>query len=663
MHSLFLGHEGSIFGVRISHELPPEYCQGLKRVIASCSDDRTIRIWDVSDASIEEVSSQDRDHGLDSLRTSHTGFNNEAFDSHSSAISDCLAVGWGHSSRVWAVRFLNSLSSNGSLFLLSMGEDATARTWKLSSDGKDKATCSFQLLPLECAANHNGKNIWSCAVRNTSSNLYEVVCGGADSKITTHALVFTKSWNANIRPYRNVTRYTMQDILSLAQPTSEIDAVEAKTRFQGKADFFRSYCFINSTTFLMITNSGKILGGLLQPDSAIENANSLGNLSLITQSEDLSGYSLSTGSPIHGVAFLASARGVIYTYSNNTRTLKKIHSVSGKVGELLAKKNSASPGQEVVTLLITVVGSKEARLLHISIEPEPAISHIQTIPISNWMTGSVITSMAYVRTSSSAYLILGFRRGLIAVYGIRKDDLGVEKSSITRIIENAHGAETITSLDWYTTSPDSSSGYLVSVGRDGKLTVHFVDLAKNSVQLFHQLSLPFGPNIEGLYFREQRLLVHGFSSKKWILYDITSEEEVMNVETGGAHRSWVFQPHSKSLGGTLVWTRAAELHICTQTVPSHAVFRSGGHGREIKAVAISPAASTSTFGCCIATGAEDTDIKIFQYLNEDLKCRTTIRKHTTGIQHLQWSTDGQYLFSSGGCEECTYYLLITLLTF
>ena len=48
IHQVFLGHEGSIFDVRISKELQRGCCGNLKRVIASCSDDRTIRLWDVS---------------------------------------------------------------------------------------------------------------------------------------------------------------------------------------------------------------------------------------------------------------------------------------------------------------------------------------------------------------------------------------------------------------------------------------------------------------------------------------------------------------------------------------------------------------------------------------------------------------------------------------
>ncbi len=657
MHSIFLGHEGSIFGVQISQEFRPEHCHGLRRVIASCSDDRTIRIWDVSDANVQDTIIENQDHELGSSRTSHTGFSNEVFDPHSSATSQCLAIGWGHLSRVWTIQFLNSPSYSESLSLLSTGEDAIARTWKLISNDKDMTAYPYQLSPLEFAGNHNGKNIWSCAIRTHVSGSYEVFCGGADSKITAHSFVLA-SRNASMKTCNDFSQYTMQDIQLLTQLFPGNDTEVSNNR-KSKADFFRSYCFVDSTTFLIAANSGKVLVGSLQ--STVEN--SLSNMSLIAQLEDLHGYSMCTSSPIPGVAFLASGKGTIYVYQEHTKTLKEIHSLNGKVGEMLATKSSTLSGQYMVSLLINVVGLKGARLIHVDVEAEPEVSFVQTIPISDWVTGSIISSMAYAKTSTRSYIILGFRRGSIALYSSRKDNQGDEKAAMFRIIENAHGDETVTCLEWYPSSPDSSDGHLLSVGRDGKLVIHFVNLAKNNVQLFHQLPLPLGPNIEGLYFHEQRLLVHGFSSKKWVLYDVTLEEEVMNVETGGAHRSWVFQPHSTSEGGTLVWTRAADLHICNQAKSSHVVLRSGGHGREIKAVAVSPSASNNSSGCYIATGAEDTDIKIFQYYREDLVCRTTIRKHTTGIQHLQWSVDGQYLFSSGGCEECKCILFVDILIF
>jgi WD40 repeat protein len=141
--------------------------------------------------------------------------------------------------------------------------------------------------------------------------------------------------------------------------------------------------------------------------------------------------------------------------------------------------------------------------------------------------------------------------------------------------------------------------------------------------------------------------VYGFSGKKWVLYDTTIDEEVMSIDTGGAHRSWAFQPQPKlEGGGTLIWTRATSMHMCSQRGMNHSIIQSGGHGREIKDVAVSQGPHHLT-----ATGAEDTDIKLFEYSEGELLCRTTLRRHTTGIQHLQWSENGEYLFSSGGCEE------------
>jgi WD40 repeat protein len=258
--------------------------------------------------------------------------------------------------------------------------------------------------------------------------------------------------------------------------------------------------------------------------------------------------------------------------------------------------------------------------------------------------------MTHARVPGRDFVIVGFRRGSIALYDVHKDEEGADAATLLRIIEKAHGGEAVTSLIWRPSSGGFIHGHLFSAGRDGRLIVHQLDSSAHIVELVHDLALPFGPNIEGLYFQDDHLFIHGFSSKKWYLYDVTNEEEVMSIDTGGAHRSWAFRPHS-SVGGTLVWTRASSMHICSQNRSNHTVIRRGGHGREIKAVAITSDIDSRPRQL-IATGAEDTDIKIFHYVEEELTCRRTIRKHTTGIQHLQWSQEGDYLFSSGGCEEC-----------
>ncbi|KAJ4325986.1 WD repeat-containing protein 6 [Neodidymelliopsis sp. IMI 364377] len=420
-----------------------------------------------------------------------------------------------------------------------------------------------------------------------------------------------------------------------------------------KAESIRSYCFLDEKSFLLVTNSGKLLVESFVSEKKHSLQSSLVRSTVIDQIEELAGYSTCTSVPAHGVAFVAGNKGNMYMYSKDGSTLRSIHRVTGKVGSLFVSVVGTVEGRTHFALLATLVGKKQAHLLRIDPASSSSPESIQPIivPVSETLTGSIVTSMERVAIGpNKSVLILGFRRGAIALYSVLEDTANL-KASLFRIVEKAHGDETVTAMKWLSSADNTSEGHLYSVGRDGCLAVHSINLTNNIVQLVHNLSLPIGPNIENIYLHENRLMANGFSSKKWVLYDVESEEEIMGIETGGAHRSWAFQPRLDAQGGgTLVWTRTSSLHICSQEGSNHGVLRSGGHGREIKAVAVSPRLGASG-DCLVATGAEDTDIKIFQYTDGEPVCKRTLRRHTTGIQHLQWSDDGKYLFSSAGSEE------------
>lgn len=657
IHQVFLGHEGSIFDVRISKELQRGSCGSLKRVIASCSDDRTIRLWDVSNTDVNITEGDAVGQSAEAQRTRHTGFSVAATDTQADS-SNCLAIGWGHTSRVWKVGFVELSPCDGLLTLLSAGEDATSRTWNLVDSTSKADTLPYTLQQIDCTAYHNGKNMWSMTTYHLSAGSARVACGAADSKLTTHPLLGV---NQPAQGQGNMlTEYSMQDLLHMAQPSVPVNETHQSKRVSRKADSIRSYCFILSRTFLLVTNSGKILLKSFGSDTGSSLESILTTSTLVDQLEDLSGYSTCTSMPSYGIAFLAGTKGSIYMCSARDSTLHNIHTVTGKVGSLFATDTFSTEGRKQIVLLITLVGQKQAQLLFIDNTRGLSLMSLKivSIPLSTFLTGLTVTSMSVVRTiSEDETLLLGFRHGSVGLYTTSQDVTSTEYS-LFRVIEKVHGDETVTAIKFQALSESAAVGHLYSVGRDGRLAVHLVDLVKNTVKLVHNLALPIGPNIEGLYLQEGRLLVHGFSSKNWVLYDIASEEEIMSIETGGAHRSWAFQPSSNPYspqGGTLIWTRTSSLHICSQEGPNHNVLRSGGHGREIKAVAVSPPKERPQY-CeryrgLIATGAEDTDIKIFQYTKGELVCRRTLRKHTTGIQHLQWSDDGDYLFSSAGSEE------------
>ena len=600
------------------------------------------------------TTSEAHSNDLEILRTRHTGFTNEAFDSNEFNSSSCLAIGWGHLSRVWTVRFLEASPCNGSLLLQSAGEDATARTWELTPNSGSSTSFPYRLLELDCTAHHSGKNLWSSVVFNDSTGIQQVIAGGADSKVTASPLLRILQAEKNLRGA--IAEYTVHDILSWAQvaePDPNRPEFVDGPKSPRKAEFFRSYCFVDETSFLLTTNSGNVLIGAISSRTAPCQSSLLSDSKLLDELKDLSGYSVCTSGCRPGFAYIAGSSGNIYVYSKESNTLANLHAIGSKVGDIFSVEVSDTDGPNTAALLVTLVGQGEAQLLYVDPDSNTNVLRVVQIPIAESSTGSVITSMTYARIPGRDILIIGFRRGSIALYEIRKGEGGTDVAILLRIIEKAHGAEAVTSLTWCPSSGGSVGsvhGHLFSVGRDGRLSVHQFDASANVVELVHDLAVPFGPNIEGLYFQDDHLLIHGFSSKKWYLYDVTSEEQVMSIETGGAHRSWAFRSHS-SLGGILVWTRASSMHICSQNRPNHTVVRRGGHGREIKAVAVASEMNGRPHAL-IATGAEDTDIKIFRHVDDDLICQRTIRKHTTGIQHLQWSQDGDYLFSSGGCEEC-----------
>ena len=108
LHYVLRGHEGSVFGVQISHLL--DFGTGPIRLLCSCSDDRTICVWDITSADAS-IPSNDSD-------------------------PNCVAKAMGHGSRIWSVQFVDKIGETPDL--LSFGEDGTAQIWQLIPDGLRK---------------------------------------------------------------------------------------------------------------------------------------------------------------------------------------------------------------------------------------------------------------------------------------------------------------------------------------------------------------------------------------------------------------------------------------------------------------------------------------------------------------------------------------------
>ncbi|EMC94507.1 hypothetical protein BAUCODRAFT_149649 [Baudoinia panamericana UAMH 10762] len=598
-HYTFSAHDGSVFGVRTS---PPLSSSGdRKSLLATCSDDRSVRIWDISDLSAESPS-------MEQLQQ-ETGFGaKQTVRQHS---PNRVASAMGHTSRIWQVRFLPpNVSTQNVLQIMSFGEDASNIKWSLLSPTAASTVSTLRQDGVETA--HQGKHIWSAAVSVDNS----IATGGADGAVA-------------LRPI-----HRRQAI------TRKVD----DTLFSGPSgtDNVKSYCFVDSKTLFATTAEGMMITLRIEDD----------DLPRVTEvSPPLTGlqkYSVSIS--VSGIAFAAGTEGVVYMYTHEHRRVFEIVKLGRKAAGLFADTAKRPNDQDEVCLLITSVGCTAATLLFLAPYLGPNIDLVPVLQ-QKWQFALpqtfVVTSFTQFAVEGCRSVALGARNGAICIFDIPSAHTSeAVEPSVT--LPHLCAAEAVTSLHWMLDEWASSEGYLHCTKRD---STHAVYSLRNTelgwvAQLVHQLTLPFGPNIEGLSFRQkQRVCIWGFRSKHFIVYDVTAQREIMTVECGGAHRFWAFAPADE--GGTLVWTKASQLFQQSQTKLAYNLISSGGHGREIKAAAVS-----STTPQLIATGAEDTNIKLWSTSGEaSLLCLQTLRKHNTGIQHLQWSNDGRYLFSSGGFEE------------
>ncbi|KAK4054285.1 WD repeat-containing protein 6 [Microbotryomycetes sp. JL221] len=172
------GHQGSIYSVVYS----PNCLHA-----ASVSDDRTVRIWDARDKTLETDALAPQDNVKE--RT------------------DLIQM-WGHDGRVWRVEWIDDRT------LVSAAEDGSCIVWSIDV----QLNTSQQLHRF--SGGHDGRSIWSLA---TSSHL--VVTGGADGAV--------RSWNVQ---HGSDEQHTLSEgFVKLALPDkTRLKALTVRARSSGE---------------------------------------------------------------------------------------------------------------------------------------------------------------------------------------------------------------------------------------------------------------------------------------------------------------------------------------------------------------------------------------------------------------------------------------------
>ncbi|TLS23862.1 hypothetical protein PpBr36_08996 [Pyricularia pennisetigena] len=707
------GHEGSIFGVHVSDELITPSGDSL-RLLASCSDDRTVRIWDITVRSLDPsslgVKSQNgklveegRETGFGGKKNVDDETQAGSMENLASAPTACsrraLAVAMGHMSRIWHVKFstqglLPPLGQDAAprMTVYSFGEDATMQEWLLDLPGESSGTLSH----VKTTPCHSGKHIWSTALLASTKPRGRplIATGGSDGKIsligdfgsrkliTDDDISRCPDIDADTGLDHTAVSYLFADFGLPADAVVPAQVAANGGKGGRGAETFKTFAFASQDELLVTSTLGNLfLGKVL----------AAGDVSwskvTITDAErsDLKNYNIvrGGGDSGHRISFIGSATGAVYMFTAAPiPRLLKVADLGRKISDIFPLSRGAGSPESMTSLfgsdgfnkvVVTLLGHEEAYLISIA-DIDLAKEHIPTTQITSipLSSGFVVTAANICNDS----LVLGTRDGNLVFYRHSKLEGGrVEGHTTFHEVLQA----TTTSKDAITSVvplPGAQGGaqcpYALATCRDGKymiyeITTHSdVDAAGPSkgdglqIKLIHESCPPFGPIIAEAWFKKAadsgdlELILCGFRSRYFVVWNETWQHEIATVDCGGAHRTFAYT--RTAVDGPDDWVRFAYIkaqrtHIHTQRRAGHTALRNGMHGREVRAA--------SWCGDLLATAAEDTTVRIWKYpqspgqkntKSKEMRCVACLNVHTAGLQSLQWCGPG-YLVSSAGNEE------------
>ncbi|KAL3435127.1 WD40-repeat-containing domain protein [Aspergillus tetrazonus] len=622
IHHLFTGHEGSIFDVEISPKIANLRGDLSGRLLASCSDDRTVRIWDISDC---EIASPDQPsaYSTDGFELRCTGFGQVKNDGLNA--ESCVASAFGHGARIWGIHFLAEQITKDKISLISRGEDAQCLVWDLnlgsSSESKFKLTNTCSLHP------HNGKHIWSLGMLTAGSKT-TVYTGGNDGAVRTFNLV--QEAGELICPNR----------------TTRINDTPGSENIKGGG--MRAYEFVTPDHFLVVTTSGEIQIAWAESPNTADRRIACETLFV---EEDLSSYSIISGLPYKGVAVIGNKLGVIRLYDHETRSLTTVTTAGQRpVGLYLLDHHKGTDGSANLKILATYTTLDTAEVFHVHLSAEEP--HVERVTL-HVPQGFGISCASLIHNNE--YLGLGSRYGSFAVYKLQ------ETGSLEPLLKVArvHSKDGLTRIIPFTSlSPTDStpSQYFLTSGRDANYRINVLDVSGDAVSLRTVHSpTTLGFNVEGAYIDNHNdLILYGFGGMGFVVWNESTQAEIAKIHCGGGHRRWAFHPSTRSGESLLLWSQGGfnATHINAQATRS---IRAGGHGREIKALGTYQPANGSPM---FVTGSEDTTLRILAPRSPNrsgpwgaLETQRVLTAHDSSPQHIAWSKDGNFLFTSSAMED------------
>ncbi|CAG8140062.1 unnamed protein product [Penicillium salamii] len=653
IHHFFTGHEGSIFNVRISPQISSLNPDRPGRFLASCSDDRTVRIWDISDC--EHKTAQDPSaYSTDGYDLRSTGFGPVGAGEQTVGSESCVVQAFGHAARIWGVYFRSITNKDQThVGLVSRGEDCTCVLWNLSWQASSDGATEYQLTEASSIQPHIGKHIWSLDLHRLGSETV-VYTGGADGALKRFSVKENDDSQLPVCP----------------PPVPEQSGFQRK-RKQPTVDRARAFAFVLPSCLLCISTHGQVqLGHMHQTNGSTT------TWEVLREVPDLGSFAVITGLPRKGLALIGHSRGLIQLYDHAARSFTDVASIGTRpLGLFFLQTDYSFPQSSNSTKQITFLVCY------------PTKEDVTLVTVSDWDSDSLKTKAVTLSLPSTfvvcsaafifegQYLMIGSKTGGLAVYQTPKDDQISEPILLDRRIHGKEFVNHIHTVSSQSGSNGTQSEFVLTCGRDGTYCLHEMRLSGEdtnhlSMEIVHRTASMIGGNIEGAYVDEPTgdFMLYGFRSQEWVLRNESKLTDIINIASGGFRRDWAFSAGSKDEDACFVWRDDASLVVTHIQPDASHLLRAGAHGRELKAVDVFSAPEGGR--SLIATGAEDTTVRLFAPTSpvsaspwSAFECMRVLDTHKSGIQQVSWSKDGNYLFTSAAFEEFFVWRVRTVPSF
>jgi WD40 repeat protein len=488
---------------------------------------------------------------------------------------------------------------------VSVSEDLTLRTWTITENR--------ELVPNQTYELHSGRHVWGLDVNQ--ENTFAATSGN-DGRVRV----------IDINPKKVEEESVNFSLEMIAQSSGAEYQITKKEIIKGLWKLKAGLVLVTSEGGIFILKNSKW-------ELLLKNSN-FGNFVLVN------------GYFEQNVATFTNSKGdtLLLKFNRDGEVIKQ-NTINSEVSKVINALSTTE--DEKLYLMVESPNSNDSIIVY---QLDAGLEIVSTTLIEKRPT-FVITAFEI----HSDILFIGYRLSSLGVYRL-------STSEELQFIKKLSISDTITSIN--KVNQKGNDLLLTITNRDGYYVYFKFNSESNELVFIHTNNTRKG-FLEGSFEINNELIVYGFKSSYFYIYNESKQYEIAYENCGGAHRLWKLFRNGD--GFEFFYIRDGILSIRSIPVPKVPdLLTEGTHGREIRDISIRETRDSKDRTLYV-TGAEDTTLKISSadLATGDIRNHWTIRKHTSGLQKVKFLSDELIASSSAReeffiwkiCEEFQYPLI------